>query len=349
MDSRDSQSSQIAATVHRMAEREPPSWVELLTLMVHPPAPEPTVRGAIRSNPGTDESRKYIAYSRTGHDSDPVIAGAGATASADEPPLIWVWRDGAKVRLENSGGSPSLIVGEEHCWQFGPSREIPVVSPSHAVRYLLSGTNLVTRRDPNEFAGTDFTRPTGPIGEAIFLNRRAWTVELAPPKRKPYPIQLVVDAETGLILQERNDDFGSVDEWVEFVVGEEFDDALFTWTGPAISEEVERAERDAEHEADLARRRSWFEANVAPMPLRVELSLPVLVNHYDEATGEFVATLGNGHIGTIARRPHAEGPTDEHTVTAAWSDGRWDWTVSLFQDRLTEAGLEALKRQLGSG
>jgi len=335
-----------------MAERELPSWVELLTLMVHPPEPEPTVRGVVRSNPGTDESRKYIAYSVTGHDPGPVIAGAGATASTDEPPLIRVWRDGAKVRLENSVGSPTLIVGEEQCWQFGPSRDIPVVSPSHAVRYLLSGTNLLSRRDANEFAGTDFTRPTGAIGETTFLSRRAWTVELAPPRRKPYPIQLVVDAETGLILQERNDGFGSVDEWVEFVVGEEFDDALFTWTGPAISEEVERAERDAEHEANLARRRSWFEANVAPMPLRVEIELEVHIHSYDEATGEFFASFGHHFGGSLARRPRSHQPWDVgvgRDTTIRWSDERCDWALSAHGDRMTEAGLEALKRQLGSG
>lgn len=48
-------------------------------------------------------------------------------------------------------------------------------------------------------------------------------VELAPPEHKAYPIQLVVEAQTGIVLEQRNEGFGTVDVWVEFVVGDVLD------------------------------------------------------------------------------------------------------------------------------
>ncbi len=226
-----------------------------------------------------------------------------------------------------------------------------MASPRNAVQYAGSGTQLLTRREANEFAGDDFTRPTRrPIGSTTFLGRRAWTVELAPPAHKPYPLQLVVDAETGVVLQQRNDDFGAVDEWVEFVAGESFDPNLFRWDGPTRPPQDWEHLRKAEHEADGARRRTWFTGNVAPLPLRVELDLTVWVHEYDD-DGAFQASVGADPIGMLARRPRSTDPWDlgwsdtQHT----WSTQRWDWALSIVSDGgLTPSGLDALKRQLGS-
>jgi hypothetical protein len=339
-----------------MVDDQPPSWVHLLTLMVHGPAlgmgmgtaAEPTVRGAIRSRPAPEDAVGFgwVGYARQ---APPVFTGMrpGVDDHLNGPPLR-VWRDGAKIRIEEPDGRPNLIVGDELCWRFDAEHDTPVVSATAGVRYAGSGTHLLGRREPREFADFDFTRPNGPVGETTFLGRRAWTVELAPPRRKPHPMQLVVDAETGLVLQQRNDGLGSVDEWVEFVVGEHLDEQLFAWAGEARTEDDEQAAQLAEHEADMARRQDWFIANVAALPIAVELTLPVHVHAYDDSGG-FQASLGERHHGSLARRPHSDaawelGWSDDATF---WSDERWDWAVSL-RDQLTPTGLEALKRQLRS-
>jgi hypothetical protein len=335
-----------------MADDQAPSWVHLLTLMVHGPGTgtdtEPTVRGAIRSRPAPGHAAGFGWVGYAGH-APPVFTGMRHDVDLNAPPLR-VWRDGSKIRVEEPDGRPNVIVGDELCWRFDAEHDTPVVSTTAGVRYEGSGTHLLCRREPREFADFDFTRPTGPVGETTFLGRRAWTVELAPPRRKPHPMQLVVDAETGLVLQQRNDGFGSVDEWVEFVVGEHLDEHLFTWVGDARTDHDQQSALQAEHEADIARRRDWFVTNVAPAPIRVELGLQVHVHEYDDATGAFQASLGERHGGMLARRPRTDtawelGWSD---VTTHWSDDSWDWAVTVAPDSLSPHALEALKRQLGS-
>jgi hypothetical protein len=330
------------------------SWVELLNLMVH--GPDPSVRGMLRSFDGTDGSRQYFGWSAVAGEPRPVFAGTVAAGAAEQDgelePLnrLRIWRNGRRVRICQGDGSPNLIVNDEYCWQFEPGEPVPVRSPARAVRYLVNGTNLLTRRDPNDFAGNDFTRPTGPVGATTFLGRPAWTVELAPPSHKPYPMQLVVDAETGLVLQQRNDGFGSVDEWTEFVVGESLPEELFSWDGPSRSASDELARREAEHDTMIRQRSEWFTANVAPLPLRLELELDVLVHEYDEDTGAFQASLGTRHLGMLARRPATEsGEWELHWSEPGhrWRDKRWEWAVNFYDDDISERGLAALRRQLG--
>jgi hypothetical protein len=183
------------------------------------------------------------------------------------------------------------------------------------------------------------------------LGRAAWTVELAPPAHKPHPLQLVIDAETGLVLQQRNDGFGSVDEWVEFVVGEPLDADLFTWDGPARSESDERARREAEHEVAMAARTDWFRTHIADLPLQLNLEATVQVHHYDEETGAFTASI-NGGVGLLERRPTAHHsdpePRPEQDGEHTWTSGPWTWTVAFHDLALTELGLRELKRQLGA-
>jgi hypothetical protein len=252
------------------------------------------------------------------------------------------------MRIEEPDGAVNLIAGDSTCWQFDREHEAPLTSPRTALHYFGSGTELLTRREAGDFLGDDFTRPTGPVGATTFLGRSAWTVEIAPPRHKPHPMQLVVDAETGIVLQRRNDAFGSVDEWAEFIVGEPLDPALFVWTGPTRSAADQRAENDARHDADMAARRRWFSDNVTPSPLRVEVTLTPLVHDYDEQTGSFHASLGATHDGALARRPSSDQPwyLGWSGVQHRWSVGRWDWALSFHGDQPTPGSIEALKRQL---
>ncbi|HEX8304877.1 MAG TPA: hypothetical protein VF612_08355 [Jatrophihabitans sp.] len=345
------------------------SWVGLLTLMVD--GPDLPVRGVISSREGTDPSQHEFGWTVFAGQPMPVFAGftevkvgdgPGADPAGDpqadtpedvghaveeEPVLTRVWRSGRRVRLEHPDGRPSLIVGEERCWQFRGDDPVPVESPSSAVAYHGNGTQLLHRREANEFTGDDFTRPTGPVEQTTFLGRPAYAVELAPPAHKPFPVQLVVDAETGLVLQQRNDGFAAVDEWTEFVVGEDADDQLFHWEGPARSEEDERAEHEREWQADLAERTEWFRANVAPLPLRLELDLGVLL-HVHEPDGSFQASIGEGGLGMLARRPSSQEDWQLgwSEVQHRWTSDGWDWALSMHGDQLTDAGLAALKRAL---
>jgi hypothetical protein len=336
----------------------PLSWVALLTLMVE--GPDLPVRGVISTREGGDASQHYFGYSAFEGQPRPIFAGFASAVEAEagaKPPeepdpaedevVTRVWRSGRRVRLEHPSGRPSLIVGEEHCWRFPGDDPVPVESPTRAVIYQGNGTDLLHRRDAGEFTGNDFTRPTGPVGETTFLGRPAYTVELAPPAHKPYPIQLVVDAETGLVLQQRSDGFGSVDEWTEFVVGEEPEDHLFQWDGPVRLEADERAGREQQRQADLAERADWFQANIAPLPLRVELDVSVHV-HVHEPDGSFQASIGESGLGSLARRPSSEGdwPLGWSDVQHRWSADGWDWALSIHDDQLTEAGLDKLKHLL---
>lgn len=333
-----------------MSEPEVIPWVRLLTLMVDGPELEPTVRGTISCWDG-DEQRA-VGYVRYENDPDPVFAGTGLAAEDDGGTSMRVWRDGSRVRIDRPDGRPLLIVGTHFCWKFSDDDEAPVQSPVGAVRYVLGGTDLLTRRTADDFLGNDFTRPTGPATATTFLGRPAWAVELAPPPHKPYPLRLVVDAESGLVLQQRNDAFGFREEWTEFVLGERLPDEIFQWDGSSRSATDQQAARLAAHEADLERRRAWFAEQVAPLPLRLELACSVVVHQYDEETGAFQASFGSGQLGMLARRP--AGAKDSWSLGwdqpgQRWRDERWEWAVRLYDDELSESGLAELKRQLGSG
>jgi hypothetical protein len=65
------------------------------------------------------------------------------------------------------------------------------------------------------------------------------------------------------------------------------------------------------------------------------------------AATTFGASLGYGSLASRPRSP-AEWDLRRREVDHRWSDDRWDWAVRLDQERLTDEGLEALKRQLGS-
>lgn len=288
----------------------PPSWVELLTLMVHGPDPEPAVRGTIRTEQG----------------------------------LVRIWRDGDRYRIEDPGGTVLLIVDDRTRWQFDGDHPLPLAMPRRA--FGDGGTALFSRRRPESFLGDDFTRPAGPIGTAWFLGRLAWTVELASPPRKPHPMQLVVDAETGLILQRRIDGSGIAEEWVEFVAGDPLDPEMVTWTGPTRSA---ADDVDDSNDIDAARRLEWFARHVSAEPIRVELDLEVVVHDIDEATGAFEATLGAAGIGMLARRLRSDEPWDLpwSQVQSRWRTERWDWALTVLYDRPTGRSVTALQQQLG--
>jgi hypothetical protein len=299
----------------------PPSWAHLLQLMTTTPDDEPTLRGAIRHR-GPLEGWSFFARG----DTAPVAAGVRPGVDHDDPPPLRVWRRGHQLRVEEPDGRVNLIVGQDRVWHYDADRQVHVESPLGPVHYPVNGTQLLERRSRAEYAGDDFTRPTGQVAATTFLDRPAWTVELAPPPHKQHPVQLVVDALTGIVLQQRNDDVGTTDEWVELVVGEDLDAGLFRWPGPTITSEELRL---AEHDADLAARMEWFRTSVAEVPLRLEIEVLPLVHVYAD-DGSFEASFGEeGLLGGLARRPCSDQLWDLHwhTVDYRWSTRHWDWAL----------------------
>jgi hypothetical protein len=259
-----------------------------------------------------------------------------------------VWRHGHRLRLEEPEGQVNLIVGDDHIWQYDAQRRLHVQMSRRTVHYAVSGTQLLERRPLSEYAGNDFTQPAGEVTTSTFLGRPAWTVELAPPAHKPHPVQLVVDAQTGIVLQQRNDGPGTTDEWVEFVVDQGVDPSLFTWAGPVVTAGELQAVQQAGQAADLERRSEWFRSTVTSAPLRLEFDVPPLV-HVHAEDGSFEASLGlDAGFGSLARRPRSDEPCElhGHSFDHRWSTPRWDWALSFLRASPTEASVQALMTML---
>jgi hypothetical protein len=148
----------------------------------------------------------------------------------DETRLV-VEASRSRLRVGRTDGTTCFIWGSDYTWTWEADGAV-TVGPRNYNRVGSVVSALVTRRELDEWYGVDFTRPTGPPTARTFLDRPAWSVDLAPPARKghPYPVTMVIDAVTGMVLSQRNDGFASVTEWTSLEVGVELDDGRFTST-----------------------------------------------------------------------------------------------------------------------
>lgn len=324
------------------------SWVEVLVRMVD--GPDLPVRGVIVSANGSASPGSGTGWVSVAGAAPPQFTGTSATPG--ESTHRRVWRQGAKVRIERDDGSPILLCDGTTSWRFARDNPVPITAPGDAVRYAGNGTHLITRRPANDFAGNDFTRPTGPVRDATFLGRPVWEFELAAPPRKIGPLLQRVDVETGLVLHQRAAD-GSVDEWTEFEIGP-IDDALFTWSGPSQTAEEEHRQVIARGDEERARRRQWFRDNVTDVPLRarIEVDLSVDYVHTFDDNGAFEASIGQRFLsGSLARRPRSAEPWELRWsgVVHRWSTTRFDWALSLHDSVVTPESLRELQSQLHPG
>lgn len=308
-------------------------WSELLTVMAH--GPDLPVHGTIRHVEPGDEDR-HVAWSGF---VPPAIARGGGDHYV-------AWRDGARVRIETSDGLATLVTDGRTAWHFpepgGPAHE----RPEAAVLWGVDGTDLHERRGPDHSRETDFAHPTGPVTTTSHLGRRAWAVELAPPSHKPYPLQMVVDAETGLLLQLRVDGAGVLTEWTELVVGEPLAEELFVWDGPSVSWAEQEAEHDREREAHRREQERQVRDELGRTTLRVSVEVPIVIHEVDD-DGSLRASMPP--VGDLTRRPRSEAPWDGLDDAAhRWSDERWDWALESWGDRLhlDDVSVADLRRQL---
>lgn len=181
-----------------------PSFAALVTLMIHGPGSEDRIRGEVRA--AIIEERLVQFRYR-------------------------VARRGELVRCETLDGGIYVIAGRDTVWLGDPNTGRLRVHP-RPQGYTPAPDDFefgCARPTDDQWTGDDFTIPTGPEAAVTFLGRAAWSVELAPPPHKPFPMQLVIDADTGLILREGNDALGSFHEWAELDPDADLPDGLFTF------------------------------------------------------------------------------------------------------------------------
>lgn len=254
---------------------------------------------------------------------------------------IRVQKKGQMIRCERADGTPMLIRGPDFVWTWDEGG-VPIKWPG--TRNLFHGPAyaLTHRRELDEWSGNDFTTPTGPVVATRFLDRGAWQVELAPPSHKPFPLSLIVDADTGLVLSQRNEGFGSVTEWQQLEVGADLSDDLFDWQG----ESRPPPDRTADHERDMAVRREWLSGQGIHA---LTLSLPAeLMPHEWSEDGSFLASVEVGLHATLLRRPQSREPWQTRLGWQRryeWRSGNWDWLLATDVD-ISENLLEQLKAQL---
>ncbi|NEW26536.1 hypothetical protein [Nocardia cyriacigeorgica] len=324
-----------------------PSWARVLDAMVREAGTEPPIHGVIASADPAPGGAGWVSFAGQ---QRPTFVGA----TGPDRTLWRVWRHGARIRVENQDGHPLVLSDGVRSWRFDTPGEPPLEDDASAVRFIGSAVRLVVRRSANDFVGDDFTRPTGPITTTVFLGRPAWAVELGPPPHKPFPIQLVVDQETGLVLQQRNDDAGLVsDEWIELSVGAPIDDDVFSWPGP-VRTRADEQRRMRERALERQRQhREWFARTVTPEPLSIQVDVPLdieTVHEFDEATGAFTASLGRPPFWSmLARRPRSAEPWELGWAGSVhrWSTAEFDWALRVDGAEPTAQSLARLRELLG--
>ncbi|WP_032380894.1 hypothetical protein [Rhodococcoides fascians] len=311
------------------------AWIEVLTVMTA--ESNIPMRGTIEEvheAESPESFRQGFSYSGT----PPVLIAPEDSCR--------VWRSGRKTRVERLDGSPIFISDGVRAWDFTGSVDRPRVGPPGRVIYLGPSQFLLQQRVTAEWTGNEFAQPTGPVETVEFVGRDCWTVQLAPPGGKPYPLRIWVDVESGFILGDRIDEAGIGSQFVDVTIGEPIDDAVFAWDGPAYT--TEEYQKLLEEESGALRRVHvrWFTDHVASMPLTVRAPL--------NFTPEDVRIAGNGGFDTsnrrtlLGRRRRSEdGWLPKWGVSHfVWSTAEWDWAAGAMDVELDHAAIVELQHSL---
>jgi len=308
------------------------TWPQLVALMALGDGSEPSLRGVARSRDA-----------RPVEDDEPAdleIPGHGRYRLSEG--RARVFKRGNLVRRERMDGRPIAIQGVDSLWVWDGDADIPTVFPRRTTFWGWPDSPLTQRRGMDDWGGDDFTQPANRPTPTRFLDREAWQVELRPPPHKPFSLTLIVDAVTGLVLQQRNDGFHSLAEWEELELGVVLPDELFVWEGQT----QQPPDRGAEHEAEMGRRRQWLESQgVAALNLTIRSELML---HEQSADGTFYASVQAGLNGSLARRPRSVEPWDitmNWPHMHRWTSAHWDWWLGT-NEPMTEDLLAEIKGQL---
>lgn len=181
-----------------------PSWFEeLVELMVEGTGAEDRVMGVVRAHVEDDDGIDF---------------------------RYRVFRRGGLYRCESLDGGVQAIGGRDTTWKATEDGSIVSTPRERSVAPPDDYEFGTARPSQARWEGDDFTVPTGPPTTVHFLGREALEVELAPPPHKPFPIQLIIDAGTGLLLRQANEASGVFHEWVTLDTAADLPDALFEFT-----------------------------------------------------------------------------------------------------------------------
>ena len=314
------------------------AWIEVLTaLTAGPDLPLCGTIHGVRAEGVSESFTGGFAYS--GQPPMKVVPGHGSR----------VWRPGNKIRVENIDGEPVFISDGVRAWDFTGRSDRPLVGSPDRVIYLGPNQFLLHRRSAAEWAGNDFAQPAGEVEVTKFAGRDCWTVQLAPPEGKPYPLRIWVDVESGQMLGYRIDEVGEGSRFVDVTVGETMDESLFVWEGPAVTpEEHQQLLRD-EHLAAQREQVQWFANNVTDAQLTVRVPVdftPDSIRSTD--SGGFDAS---NRVAMLSRRPRSvEGWEPKWGVPHyVWSTSLWDWAAGTIHADLDRAAVDELRQRIHPG
>lgn len=316
------------------------AWIEVLTAMTgESNVPLQGTIEEIREADSPESFRQGFAYSGT----PPVLIAPEDSCR--------VWRSGRRTRVERLDGRPIFVSDGVRAWDFTGPGDRPRVGPLGRVMYLGPSQFLLQQRSTAEWTGNEFAQPIGPVETVEFSGRQCWTVRLAPPEDKPYPLRIWVDIESGFILGDRIDEAGIGSEFVDVTVGEPIDDAVFVWDGPAYTTEEYRDQLEEDYRARQREQARWFTENVASAPLIVRAPL-------DFTPGDVhIGKVGDGSFETnnrrtlLGRRRRSEGGWlprwgVPHYV---WSTPDWDWAAGATNGQLDDPAVRELQHSLHPG
>ena len=178
----------------------------------------------------------------------PVVLQAILDGQAEEPKMVgtlvvnrpdhpWpsevrVSKSQEKYRVESMAGELLTVHTPDRTVVFRPGQELPDQFDHGPWGAVGTHSGAIERRDPFDWTLDDFTVPTKPPIQIQFLGLPAWEIELAPPRRKPAPLVMIVDATHGMTYAQRSLRYGDFFTWTNIHAVEELSEELFEYSGP---------------------------------------------------------------------------------------------------------------------
>ena len=322
-------------------------WIEVLLTMIDGPAT--AVSGLARAThadtgPTTLYSGHYgIAPSHIGFGLGP----------------LRLCRLGRRTRLETEDHIPIFISDGETAWVFQSDHETPVETTIANIRVHDPGRELIVSRDADRWARGRFRRPTQEIMDVEFLGRRCWKVELGSEEQSVPPQTLIVDIETGAIVQTDTQEGSAAFDTMS--ADRSISESSFRWTGATRSPIDLHAEHTAAEVLRKKQNMDWFRNSVCPDPMRASVVVdftPTEVGrdvaepeafeaHFEKGAGRLWRRARSAEDWYLPRNWTRHYPTP----IRAWSTQEYDWAcaIGLGAHALTDATLAELQRSLHPG
>lgn len=263
-----------------------------------------------------------------------------------------VWRHGQRLRVESSQGIPIFITNGTQAWDFSKSPSRPVAGTPDGLRYFGHYQFELGSRTAADWQADEFTKPIGPVVVDRFAGRRCWTMQLAPPRRKPHPLRIWVDIDSGQILGTRVEEFGEGTEFTDLVIGEELDDTLFQWDGPTMTpQQLAETLRNRHRERELEQA-AWFAGNVTATPLHARVPIdftPTRVHTHTSEPGAFDAMNDRTALSRHPRSADGWEPRWGDAPHYVWSTPSWDWAARVNDQGLDDETIQTLQYLLHPG